>query len=96
MSDIDVIKENVQFEQLIRENSSNIVLKDEYLIPDTHPDVQEILCIESRPVIISKEVVGDKIVLEGKVEYTAIYLAREDGLVANSVSYTQNLQIILI
>ncbi|MFR1927033.1 MAG: hypothetical protein ACLS2V_13620 [Clostridium paraputrificum] len=35
MSDIDVIKENVQFEQLITENSSNIVLKDEYLIPDT-------------------------------------------------------------
>lgn len=89
MSDIDVIKENVQFEQLIRENSSNIVLKDEYLIPDTHPDVQEILCIESRPVIISKEIVGEKIVLEGKVEYTAIYLAREDGIVANSVSYTQ-------
>lgn len=89
MSDIDVIKEKVQFEQLLRENSSNIVLKDEYLIPDTHPDVQEILCIESRPVITSKEIIGDKIVLDGKVEYTVIYLAREEGLVANSVSYTQ-------
>ena len=89
MSDIDVIKENVQFEQLIRESNSNCVLKDEYLIPDTHPDVQEILTVESRPMITSKEVIGDKIVLDGKVEYTVLYLAREEGLVINSVNYTQ-------
>ncbi|WP_294154409.1 SPOCS domain-containing protein [uncultured Clostridium sp.] len=89
MSDIDVIKENVQFEQLIRENNSNCVLKDEYLIPDTHPDVQEILTVESKPTITNKEVVGDKIVLDGKVEYTVLYLAREESLVINSVNYTQ-------
>jgi len=90
MADIDIIKENVQFEQLLRENNTNTVLKDEYLIPDTHPDVQEILTVEARPTITNKELIGDKIVIEGKVEYTVIYLAKEDGLVANSVSYNQN------
>jgi len=90
MADIDIIKENVQFEQLLRDNNSNTVLKEEYLIPDTHPDVQEILTVEARPMIINKEIIGDKIVLEGKVEYTVIYLAREDGLVVNSVNYNQN------
>ena len=90
MADIDIIKENVQFEQLLRESNSNTVLKEEYLIPDTHPDVQEILTVEARPMIINKEIIGDKIVLEGKVEYTVIYLAREDGLVVNSVNYNQN------
>lgn len=90
MADIDIIKENVQFEQLLRENNTNTVLKDEYLIPDTHPDVQQILTVEARPMIISKELIGDKILLEGKIEYTVIYLAKEDGLVANSVSYNQS------
>ncbi|WP_459480131.1 DUF3794 and LysM peptidoglycan-binding domain-containing protein [Clostridium saccharoperbutylacetonicum] len=90
MADIDVIKENVQCEQLLRENNTNTLLKDEYLIPDTHPDVQEILTVEARPMIMSKDLIGDKIVIEGKVEYTVIYLAREDGLIANSVNYTQN------
>lgn len=89
MSSIDVIKENVQFEQLVREGSSNIILKDEYLIPDTHPDVEEILCIQARPVITSKDIVGDKVALEGKVEYTVMYLAKEDEMIANSVDYTQ-------
>ena len=54
MSKIDVIKENVQFQQLIRENGSTSILKDEYLIPDTHPDVQQILSVEARPVISNK------------------------------------------
>ena len=90
MADIDIIKENVQFEQLLRESNSNTVLKEEYLIPDTHPDVQKILTVEARPMIINKELIGDKMVLEGKVEYTVIYLAREDGLVVNSVNYNQN------
>lgn len=89
MSDINVIKENVQFEQLLRESNSNTVLKDEYLIPDTHPDVQEVLTVEARPMITSKETVGDKIVLEGKVEYTVVYLSKEDSFSANSVNYTQ-------
>lgn len=89
MADIDVIKENVQFEQLLKEDSSNCVLKDEYLIPDTHPDVEEILTVECKPMIMNKEVVGDKILLEGKVEYTVIYLAREDSLAVNSVDYSQ-------
>ena len=89
MSKLDVIKENIQFEQLVRESNSNIVLKDEYLIPDTHPDVEEILCIECRPTITNKEIIGEKVVVEGKVDYIVLYLAREDELVVNSVEYTQ-------
>lgn len=89
MADIDVIKENVQFEQLLREDSSSCVLKEEYLIPDTHPDVEEILTVECKPMIMNKEIVGDKIILEGKVEYTVLYLAREESLAVNSVDYSQ-------
>lgn len=89
MSKIDVIKENVQFQQLLRENSTNAILKDEYLIPDTHPDVQQILAVEAKPIINNKEIVGDKVMLEGKVEYTVLYIPREDNMVMDSVSYTE-------
>lgn len=89
MSKIDVIKENLQFQQLIRENVSNAILKDEYLIPDTHPDVQYILSIEAHPRIISKEIITDKVILEGKVEYTVLYIPREDSMLVNSVSYNE-------
>lgn len=89
MSNIDVIKENVQFQQLLRENSTTAILRDEYLIPDTHPDVQEILSVDAKPVITNREIVSDKIMLEGRVEYSVLYLPREDNMVVNSVVYSE-------
>lgn len=89
MSKIDVIKKNLQFQELVKESGVNSILKEEYLIPDTHPDVQEILLIEANPIISSKEVISDKIMIEGKMEYNVIYIPREDNMVVNSVSYSE-------
>ena len=66
MSQIDVIKESIQNEQLIRENSSNNVLKGEYLIKDSHPDVYQILGDEAKATITNKETLADKIMIEGR------------------------------
>ena len=46
MSQIDIVKESIQNEQLLRENSTNNVLKGEYLIKDSHPDVYQILGLQ--------------------------------------------------
>ena len=89
MPKVDVLKENLQFQQFIKENCSKVELKDEYLIPDTHPDVIEILIVEAKPVITDKEVVGDKLIVEGNVEYNIIYIPGEEGETINSVKYTE-------
>ncbi|MBE6050359.1 MAG: DUF3794 domain-containing protein [Clostridium sp.] len=89
MTKLDIIKENLQFQQLLYENNSNAILRDEYLIPDTHPDVQKILCIDARPVVTNKEIIGDKVMIEGKVEYNVLYIPRDDNEVVNSVNYTE-------
>lgn len=89
MSKIDVIKENIQYQKLLRKDKSTTILKDEYLIPDTHPDVQDILMVEAKPLIINKEVIGDKVMLEGKIEYNIIYIPREDNMALNSVKYIE-------
>lgn len=89
MPKVDVLKENLQFQQFIEENCSKVELKDEYLIPDTHPDVEEILMIEAKPVITDKEVMGDKLIVEGNIEYNIIYIPGEEGENINSVKYTE-------
>ncbi|MGL5414190.1 MAG: DUF3794 and LysM peptidoglycan-binding domain-containing protein [Clostridium sp.] len=89
MARIDVIKENIQFEQLLNESNTTAMLNEEYLIPDTHPDVEEVLMVDAKPVVTSKDITGDKVVIEGKIEYNVLYLAREDSLVVCSVNYSQ-------
>ena len=74
--DMELIKENIECEQLLDEDFSDTVVKAEYVIPDTHPDVNEVLMIDTKPFIVAKEVMQDKVLVEGQVEYTILYLAK--------------------
>jgi LysM repeat protein len=75
---IELIKENIECEQLLGENFSDTVVKGEYVIPDTHPDVGEVLLLDAKPCIINTEVMQDKVFVEGQIEYTILYLAQEE------------------
>jgi LysM repeat protein len=75
---MELIKENIECEQLLTENFCDTVVKSEYVIPDTHPDVNQVLMIDAKPCIISKEIMQDKILVEGQIEYTLLYLAKEE------------------
>jgi LysM repeat protein len=76
--DIELIKENIEGEQLLGENSIDTLVREEYIIPDTNPDVFEVLALDAKTVITNKEAMQDKVFLEGQVEYNVIYLAKED------------------
>lgn len=91
MSHIDIIKESVQYEQLLRENSTTNTLKGEYLIKDSHPDVHKILGIEAKSIITSKETLTDKIMIEGQVNYSVIYMSEDESknTSINSVSLSE-------
>lgn len=75
---IDLIKESIECEQLLGENTADTVIKGEYVIPDTHPDVYRILMLDTKPSILTKEVMQDKVYLEGQIQFNVLYLARED------------------
>lgn len=92
MVNLDVIKENIQFERSLGESVADTPLREEYLIPDTHPDVHKILSVDVNTVITSKEVQVERVLVETQVEYNVIYLAREEeGLGVNNVIYREKL-----
>ena len=79
MSQIDVIKENVQYEQLLREGSTNHVLKGEYLIKDSHPDAHQILGVDAKATVTNKEILADKVMIEGQINYSVLYLSEDES-----------------
>lgn len=86
---IELIKENIGYEQILGQNSADTVMKLEYVIPDTHPDVLKILMLDASPSLTKQEVMKDKIYVEGKVIYNVMYLAKqEDKMEVFNVSYT--------
>ncbi|WP_102401473.1 DUF3794 and LysM peptidoglycan-binding domain-containing protein [Haloimpatiens massiliensis] len=85
---MELVRENIEYEQLLGENAVDTVVRQEFIIPDTHPDVEEILMVEANPLVISREIMQDKIYIEGQVEYNVMYLAKgERGNEAFNVSY---------
>lgn len=86
--ELNLVKENIECEQLLGENFVDTPIKGEYVIPDTHPDVQEILMIESKPSITNKEVIRDNVYIEGIIDYNVFYLGKEEETVLYNVTYT--------
>ncbi len=84
---IELVQENVDYEQLLGENTADNVIKAEYVIPDTLPDVREILMLDAKPSIITSEVMQGKVYIEGQILYNVLYLAKEDRTELFSVSY---------
>lgn len=85
---IELVKENIEYEQLLGENTVDNVIKEEYVIPDTHPDVEEIFILDAKPNIVSAEVMQDKVYIEGQIAYNVLYLGKDEKSAAFSVSYT--------
>lgn len=92
MANLDIIKENIEIEKSLGESAIDTTLREEYLIPDTHPDVHKVLSVEVNFVITNKEVQVERVLVEAQVEYNLIYLAREEeGLGVNNVVYNEKL-----
>lgn len=73
---MELIRENIECEQLLGENTADTVVRAEYVIPDTLPDVGEILMLDVKPSIVSKEVMEDKVRIEGQIIYNIMYLGK--------------------
>src|SRR5471030_765477 len=84
---IELVKENIEYEQLLGENTADNVIKAEYVIPDTLPDVREILVLDANPNITSIEVMQDKVYIEGQILYNILYLSKEERNEVFSVNY---------
>ncbi|MFA6941030.1 MAG: SPOCS domain-containing protein [Clostridiaceae bacterium] len=75
---IDLIKENILSEHVLGENIANTMVKEEYIIPDTLPDIIEIISLNASPKIKSREVMRDKVYIEGEVIYNLLYKGKVD------------------
>lgn len=90
MVNLDIIKESLGFEKVLSENSLDIPFREEYLIPDTQPDVHDVLSVDTKVCVLNREVQSDRVLLEYEVECNVMYLAREEeGLGVNSVIYKE-------
>ncbi|KHD37207.1 peptidase M23B [Clostridium acetobutylicum] len=75
----ELVMESIEYEKTVGQNIVDTVVKEEYVIPDTRPDVKQILMVDAKPKIINTEIMQDKVYVEGQVEFNVIYLGTGDS-----------------
>lgn len=88
---MELLKENIEYEQLLQEKTADTVVKEEYVIPDVQPDVRKILMLDAKPIIMNKQVMQNKVYVEGQIKCNVLYMANvEDTNEVYNVIYTKD------
>lgn len=86
---MELIKENIEYEQLMEENSVDSILRDEFVIPDTLPDVGKVLMLDCIPRIEGVQMLDNKILIDGSCQYTVMYVNKtEEGTEIHCTDYS--------
>lgn len=93
MEELNLKKQKITYESKCIEGVNDFSIKGEYLIPDTHPDVEKILIVDVKPRITNTESFTDKIFVEGDILYSLIYVARDDEKNTYNISYSDKFNL---
>lgn len=93
MEELNLKKQKITYESRYVESVNEFPIKGEYLIPDTHPDVDKILLVDVKPRITNTEAFTDKLFVEGELIYSVIYVARDDEKNTYNISYSDKFNL---
>jgi len=81
---LDISKTPVKYPRLVCRNRNQNTIKESVQIDDRAPDIMQIFRVTGKPIVDDVKIIDDKVIAEGVVEATALYLAESDELPLNS------------
>jgi len=94
---IEFDKEDLEVEDSIMENKSQIILKDTITISEENPDISEVFNVMCNPYLSEFRILDDKVVVEGYIKVNMLYVSNntEDPVSCfqQEIPFRQNLDI---
>ena len=95
--EVEVNKENLCINKLVCEKKEIIFVEEDMIVPDSKPDILNTINLNGNVCVYKKEVMDDKVKIEGNVNTYIMYLpdSKEDnlrGLTAN-INFSQAIAI---
>jgi len=95
--EIELSKENICINKLVAEKKELIYVEEDMIVPDTKPDILNTINVKGNLCIYKKEVIQDKVRIEGNVNTYVMYLpdSNEDNLRALNctMDFSQNISV---
>lgn len=77
---MELVREQVFLDQCVGNETQQIMLEGEVLIPDAKPDMQLILQTEEAMLIDRTELTADRVYFTGRLHLSVLYMAREKSV----------------
>ncbi|MDI3509020.1 MAG: hypothetical protein PWP48_1078 [Clostridiales bacterium] len=94
---LEFLRSTIKTGQLIAKASTESVVEGDIIVSDMRPDIARVLWIDGTVNISSSEVIQDKVMIEGAIDFNIIYVPEgEDGLPQNmegSISFNQYMDV---
>lgn len=94
---VELIRDIINYEELVGEGSSQTMVNGDIVLTDRNPEITRILNMDGKAVLISSEVVDDKIIIEGRMNFDLLYASTEENRgiykVGATSNFTHNIQI---
>lgn len=94
---IEFDRELLKLDQLVGEELSQPLIEGEINVPDDKPDIARILDVSGTAYITGKEVIQDKVMVEGIIRYNLLYVAEGENRSITSVeteeSFTHYIEV---
>ncbi|TDT62339.1 DUF3794 and LysM peptidoglycan-binding domain-containing protein [Fonticella tunisiensis] len=87
---VELIRDMINYEKLIGEGISQTMVNGDIVIPERNPEIAKVLNMDTRVSILSSEVVEDRIIIEGKMDFDILYSSSDDNRGIYKVSATSN------
>ncbi|MBA1334817.1 MAG: hypothetical protein HPY66_0437 [Firmicutes bacterium] len=94
---LELVRDLIRIDQVMGEEVTQAMVEGDVVVPDSKPDVDKILSVNGWVVITDKEVVEDRIILEGAVNVKTLYISREGDqplyYMEGSFGFTQQIEL---
>ncbi len=94
---MDTIKEKLCVNKLVSSKKEMILVEGDMIIPDSKPDILNTICTSGVVCLGKKEIMNDKIKIEGMIDTYIMYLSENDQdrirSVSTSLEFSENIQV---
>ena len=92
---LELVKKNIHMNRWKGNATSQITLDDDFIVPDTMDDVEQVILDSGELVIESVKNQGERVVVRGKMDFHVLYRKAEGGLQAlgGSIAFEEPINV---
>jgi len=89
---LELIRESIRVNQVIGEETTQTVVENDIIVPDTKPDIAKIILLDGDVFVNNTEVVQEKVLMSGVICFKILYLSDDSSQSIKSIKTNANFE----